>query len=75
MIDYIKKSVTPAILAAVIMFGGTVKTEYDRIMREVNATKQRVDELLHQSKEMVSKVNQMIDTIRIRFSEDSQNEN
>jgi uncharacterized protein YoxC len=74
MIDYLKKSVTPALLAIVVMFGGKVKTEYDRIMHEINATKQRVDDLLQQSKEMVSKVNQMIDTIRIRFSEE-QNEN
>lgn len=70
MFEKLKKSITPALLAATVLFGGTIKTEYDRIMREINATKQRVDDLLKQSTEMVNKVNQMIDTIRNRFSEE-----
>jgi ABC-type transporter Mla subunit MlaD len=74
MIEKLKKTFAPILLAITVMFGGTIKAEYDRLIGEIQTTKQRVDDLLKQSSEMVNKVNQMIDAIQIRLREENSDE-
>jgi hypothetical protein len=54
----------PILLVFCVIVGSHVKGEYDRLVTGYEATKQRVDQLIDESKKVAESVNRVLDSIQ-----------